>query len=104
MTSRKRSTFSTGLSKRSGGQAHWQVIATGGGREKIWELHRAAAEQGGNLRTGLEDTFYLPDGSQAEDNGRLVEALAKIARQAGREPATPAEAREILGLRKQEEP
>jgi 3-keto-5-aminohexanoate cleavage enzyme len=81
--------------------AHWQVIATGGGREKIWELHRAAAEQGGNLRTGLEDTFYLPDGSQAADNGRLVEALVKLARQAGREPATPAEARQILGLKTQ---
>jgi len=77
--------------------AHWQVIATGSGREKIWELHRAAAEQGGNLRTGLEDTFYLPDGSQATDNGQLVEALVQIARQAGREPATPAEARQMLG-------
>lgn len=83
--------------------AHWQVIATGGGREKIWELHRAAAEQGGNLRTGLEDTFYLPDGSPAADNGRLVEALVRIARQAGREPATPAEAREILGLKRRTE-
>ncbi len=80
--------------------AHWQVIATGSGREKIWELHRAAAEQGGNLRTGLEDTFYLPDGSQATDNGQLVEALVEIARQAGREPATPAEARQMLGMRR----
>jgi 3-keto-5-aminohexanoate cleavage enzyme len=80
--------------------AHWQVIATGGGRGRIWQLHRAAVEQGGNLRTGLEDTFYLPDGSQAADNGQLIEALVKIARQAGREPATPAEAREILGLKK----
>jgi uncharacterized protein (DUF849 family) len=43
-------------------------------------------------------TFYLPDGGQATDNGQLVEALVRIARQAGREPATPAEARQMLGL------
>jgi uncharacterized protein (DUF849 family) len=80
--------------------SHWQVIVTGPGREKNWEIHRAAAELGGNVRTGLEDTFYLPDGSKTTENGPLVEALAQIVRQAGREPATPAQAREILNLKK----
>jgi len=79
--------------------AHWQVIATGPGREKIWDLHRRCVELGGNMRTGLEDTFYLPDGEKASDNGQLVEALVGIAREAGREPATPAEARKILRIR-----
>ncbi len=78
--------------------AHWQVIATGPGREKIWELHRAAVELGGNVRTGLEDTFYLPTGETATDNGQLIEALVGIAREVGKEPATPSEARAMLGI------
>lgn len=76
---------------------HWQVIAIG--REEVWPLHRRAAELGGDLRTGLEDTFYLPDGTRARSNGELVEALAKVAREAGRTIATPAEARAHLRLR-----
>ena len=79
--------------------AHWQVIATGPGREKIWDLHRSCIELGGNVRTGLEDTFYLPNGEKASDNGQLMEALVNIVREAGREPATPQEARKILGIR-----
>lgn len=76
---------------------HWQVI--GIGREEVWELHRRCAELGGDLRTGLEDTFYLPGGEKATSNGQLIEALAKVAVAAGREVATPAEARQILKLR-----
>jgi len=78
--------------------SHWQVIATGPGREKIWNLHRRCLELGGDVRTGLEDTFYLPNGDRANDNGRLVEALVQIAREVGREPASPAEARQMLGV------
>lgn len=76
---------------------HWQVI--GIGRQEVWALHKKCAELGGDLRTGLEDTFYLPDGSKATSNGQLIEALANVARQAGREIATPDEARKILGIR-----
>ena len=72
----------------------WQVTAIG--RADIWPLHARAAELGGHLRTGLEDTFYLPDGSKARSNGELVEALAKCARAAGREVATPGDARAML--------
>ncbi len=78
--------------------AHWQVIGTGIGREKIWELHRATVELGGNVRTGLEDTFYLPNGDKASDNGQLVEALVNIVKDVGKEPASPEEARKILGI------
>ncbi len=77
--------------------AHWQVIAIG--RKEIWALHRKCVELGGNVRSGLEDTFYLPGGEKAVNNGVLVEALAGIIREAGKEIAGPAEAREILGLR-----
>ena len=79
--------------------AHWQVIATGAGHEDIWELLRACIELGGNVRTGLEDTLYLPTGDRATDNGQLVEALVRITREVGREPASPEEAREMLGVK-----
>ncbi len=74
----------------------WEVTAIG--RTEIWPLHQRAAELGGWLRTGVEDTFYLPDGSRCRGNGELVDALAKCARNAGREVASAQEAREILDL------
>ena len=76
--------------------APWQVTAIG--RAEIWPLHRRAAELGGHLRTGLEDTFYLPDGSKTGSNGALVDMLARYARDAGRAVASPAEARGLMGL------
>lgn len=77
--------------------AVWQTTLIG--RAEIWPVHRRTAELGGMLRTGLEDTFYLPGGERAGGNGVLIEALAKVAREAGREIATPEEARARLGLK-----
>jgi uncharacterized protein (DUF849 family) len=77
--------------------AVWQSTLIG--RAEIWPVHRRTAELGGMLRTGLEDSFYLPGGERASGNGAMIEALAARARQAGREVATPAEARALLGLR-----
>lgn len=74
----------------------WQATLIG--RAEIWPLHQRVAELGGMLRTGLEDTFYLPDGSRAAGNGALIEALADCARRAGRDVASPAEARAMLNL------
>lgn len=74
----------------------WQVI--GIGREEVWPLHRRAAELGGHLRTGVEDTFYLPSGEKTRGNGPLIEALVRIAREVGREIASPDEARASLGV------
>jgi len=76
--------------------ALWQTTLIG--RAEVWPVHQRTAELGGHLRTGLEDTFYLPDGSRATGNGVLIEALATCARRAGRAVATPAEARALLGL------
>ncbi len=76
--------------------APWQTTLIG--RAEIWPVHQRTAELGGMLRTGLEDTFYLPDGERAAGNGALIEALAKAARAAGREVASPEEARVIMGL------
>jgi 3-keto-5-aminohexanoate cleavage enzyme len=47
----------------------------------------------------LEDTFYLADGTKVTSNGQLIEAIAACARRAGREIASPAEARQIFGTR-----
>jgi uncharacterized protein (DUF849 family) len=74
----------------------WQVTAIG--RAEVWPLHRRAAERGGHLRTGVEDTFYLPDGSRCRGNGELVAQLVAVAREAGREIASPDEARALLHL------
>ena len=76
--------------------AVWQTTLIG--RAEIWPVHQRTAELGGMLRTGLEDTFYLPDGSRAAGNGALVEALAGVARSVGREIASPEQARARLGL------
>lgn len=85
------------LIKQTRAGSSWEVTAIG--REEVWPLHQRAAELGGSLRTGLEDTFYLPDGSKATSNGQLVAALAACAGRAGRRIASTEEARAILGLR-----
>ena len=74
----------------------WQTTLIG--RDEIWPVHQATADLGGMLRTGVEDTFYLPGGTRTTGNGQLIEALAQCARNAGREVASPAEARALLGL------
>lgn len=74
----------------------WQATLIG--RGEIWPVHQQVAELGGMLRSGLEDTFYLPGNERATGNGVLIEALAQCARKAGRGIATPAEAREMLRL------
>lgn len=74
----------------------WQVTAIG--RQEIWALHRRCAELGGNLRTGVEDTFYLPTGDKTTGNGQLIETMANMAREVGREIASPEEARALLHL------
>lgn len=71
----------------------WQTTLIG--RSEIWPLHQLTAELGGHLRTGVEDTFYLPDGRKTAGNGELIEALAKLATRVGRSIASPDEARNI---------
>ncbi len=75
----------------------WQTTLIG--RAEIWPVHQKTADLGGMLRTGLEDTFYLPGGERAKGNGELIAALAECARNAGRSIASPSEARAMLGLR-----
>lgn len=72
----------------------WSVA--GIGKAEI-PLATAAIVMGGHVRVGLEDNLFLPDGSAAT-NPRLVEKIVRIARETGREIASPDEARRILSL------
>jgi len=74
----------------------WQSTLIG--RSEIWPVHQKTADMGGMLRTGLEDTFYLPNGERASGNGALVSELAGCAQRAGRAIASPTEARALLNL------
>src|SRR5690554_5174366 len=55
---------------------------------------------GGHVRVGFEDNVYLSKGVLAKSNGELVEKVVRLAKELGREIATPDEARQILGLKK----
>ncbi|MDL2330907.1 3-keto-5-aminohexanoate cleavage protein [Odoribacter sp. OttesenSCG-928-A06] len=63
-------------------------------------LAACAIVDGGHVRVGFEDNVYLSKGVLAKSNGELVEKVVRLAKELGREVATPAEAREILGLKK----
>jgi uncharacterized protein (DUF849 family) len=74
----------------------WGVI--GISRDQ-WMLVGAALSLGGNVRVGLEDNFYLPDGSMARSNGDLIARARRMTEDCGRRVATVAETRARLGLR-----
>src|SRR5919205_583211 len=79
----------------AGGPNNWGVI--GISREQ-WMLVAAALTLGGNVRVGLEDNFYLPDGEMARSNGDLIAKARQMTEDVGRRPATVAEARAMLGV------
>ncbi|MGH2797166.1 MAG: 3-keto-5-aminohexanoate cleavage protein [Thermoleophilaceae bacterium] len=76
------------------GRNNWGVI--GISRDQ-WRLVAAAAALGGNVRVGLEDNFYLPDGEMARSNGDLIARARRMVEDVGRRVASVAEARELLG-------
>ncbi|MGI6319498.1 MAG: 3-keto-5-aminohexanoate cleavage protein [Bacteroidales bacterium] len=59
----------------------------------------AAIIDGGHVRVGFEDNVYISKGVLAKSNGELVEKVVRLAKEFGREIATPAEARKILNLK-----
>ena len=79
------------------GPNEWGVI--GISRDQ-WMLVAAALTLGGNVRVGLEDNFYLPNGDMAGSNGDLIAKARQLTEDVGRRPATVAEAREMLGVPK----
>ncbi|MEH0156179.1 3-keto-5-aminohexanoate cleavage protein [Limibacter armeniacum] len=75
--------------------SHWQVIGIG---KKQWRMVAAAITMGGNIRVGLEDNLYMPNGDMASSNGDLVKEATTLVRTLGYEPTSVHEAREILKL------
>ena len=73
----------------------WSVCAVG---LDEFPMTTMAMIMGGHVRVGFEDNIYLSKGVPAKSNAELVEKVVRIAREHGREIATPAEAREILHL------
>jgi len=57
---------------------------------------------GGNVRAGVEDNLYLPNGEMCKSNGELIAKARQMAEDIGRRPASVAEARELLGVPKRE--
>ena len=55
-----------------------------------------------NVRVGMEDNVYYRRGEPLQNNAQLVERTVRLARELDREPATPDEARQVLGLRGRE--
>ncbi len=86
---------SMALSGRESIRHHWGVIGIG---RVQWLMVASALALGGSVRVGLEDNFYLPDGSVARSNGELVGRARRMTEDVGRRPATVSEARRLLGI------
>lgn len=74
----------------------WSVLAAG--RHQMPFVTQAAL-LGGNVRVGLEDSLFIERGKMATSNAQQVEKIKRILAEMGQEPATPVEAREMLGLK-----
>lgn len=75
----------------------WTVAGVG---RSEFQMAALAIVMGGHVRVGLEDNVYIEKGVLTKSNGELVEKVVRLAKELGREVATPDEAREILGLPK----
>lgn len=78
------------------GEYQWSVLA--GGRHQL-NMCTMAASMGGNVRVGLEDSLYAGPGKLAESNAEQVRMIRHILEGLGRSPATPDQARALLGLK-----
>ncbi|MCW4001305.1 MAG: 3-keto-5-aminohexanoate cleavage protein [Candidatus Bathyarchaeota archaeon] len=77
-------------------ESNWS--ATGIGRFQT-QINAAAVLMGGHVRIGIEDSIYYNYPKQElATNAKLVERIVNVAKELGRDIATPREARELLGL------
>lgn len=79
------------------GDATWSIIGIGKGHLPMAMM---GLIMGGHIRVGMEDNIYYQKGVLAKTNAQFVERVVRIAREYGREVATPTETREMLSLRK----
>lgn len=82
--------------RRQIGEFEFSVCAAGSAQ---FPMCTQSLLMGGNARVGLEDNLYLEKGVMAKSNAEQVAKIIRIARELGVEPATPNEARAILGLK-----
>lgn len=73
----------------------WSVIGVGKGH---LPMSMMALVMGGHIRVGLEDNIYYSKGVLARSNAQFVKRVVRIAREYGRDIATPDEARQILKI------
>jgi uncharacterized protein (DUF849 family) len=78
------------------GAYQWSVLAAG--RHQM-SFATQAAMMGGNVRVGLEDSLFIGRGKLASSNAEQVEKVKRIVAEMGLEPTTPAETRQMLGLK-----
>ncbi|OPJ55537.1 3-keto-5-aminohexanoate cleavage enzyme [Alkalithermobacter paradoxus] len=64
-----------------------------------FQMAALSIAMGGHVRVGFEDNVYISKGVLAKSNGELVEKVVRIAKEIGREIASPDEARKILQLK-----
>jgi 3-keto-5-aminohexanoate cleavage enzyme len=76
-------------------ECRWNTIAVGRAQFPLLTLSLLLD---GDVRVGMEDNIYLSKGVLANGNAELVSKIARIAKELGKEIATPSEARKILGL------
>lgn len=74
----------------------WSALGIGKGHLPIMFT---AIAMGGHVRVGLEDNVFYAKDRLAESNAELVARAARVIKEFNKEPATPAEAREILGIK-----
>jgi uncharacterized protein (DUF849 family) len=78
------------------GTFEWSVLAAG--RHQMPFVTQAAL-LGGHVRVGLEDSIFIERGQLAASNAEQVAKIVRILKEMGRTPASPAEARAMLGLK-----
>ena len=78
------------------GDFEWSVCAAG---KHQFNMGTAALLLGGHVRVGLEDNLFLKKGVLAQSSAEQVAKIVRIGHELEIEPATPAEAREMLGLK-----
>jgi uncharacterized protein (DUF849 family) len=98
-TPRNVSTMADQIPGGAEGENQWQVI--GISRDQ-WKLLGTSLVLGGNVRAGVEDNLYLPNGEMARSNGDLIGKARQMAEDVGRRVAGVAEARELLEVPKRE--
>lgn len=88
--------FSIEMGRQMFPHSRWGI--TGTGRDQGWIASFGLSMGCDTVRVGFEDSLYRANGQIAHHNHEMVVDVVKMAQLLGREPATPAEAREILGV------